>query len=199
MDIVYTPVPGSKLSPYLDDLAHLRITVFREFPYLYDGNAAYEKKYLEVYLKSHRSMVILARAGSRIIGASTCIPLEDEDDAFKKPFLENGYRPETILYFGESVILPEFRGKGSGAHFFKLREAHAQMVIPDLHHTAFCAVNRPENHPLRPENYSPLHRFWRHQGYTETSFCTQLPWKDIDQPAETFKELAFWLKAWKKA
>jgi hypothetical protein len=34
----------------VQDLAQLRITVFREFPYLYDGDLAYEQNYLRTYL-----------------------------------------------------------------------------------------------------------------------------------------------------
>ncbi len=39
-----------ELAACIDDLADLRISVFREYPYLYDGNLEYEKKYLKQYL-----------------------------------------------------------------------------------------------------------------------------------------------------
>ena len=32
-----------------DDIASLRLKVFKDFPYLYDGNIEYEHKYLERY------------------------------------------------------------------------------------------------------------------------------------------------------
>ena len=32
-------VTGSDIAPHVEDLARLRIEVFREFPYLYDGDA----------------------------------------------------------------------------------------------------------------------------------------------------------------
>ncbi|HBF93820.1 MAG TPA: GNAT family N-acetyltransferase, partial [Marinobacter adhaerens] len=35
---------GDQIKPYLDDLARLRIEVFRHFPYLYDGDMDYERK-----------------------------------------------------------------------------------------------------------------------------------------------------------
>ena len=37
------------LESYLEDLAQLRIKVFRAFPYLYDGSIDYEMSYLETY------------------------------------------------------------------------------------------------------------------------------------------------------
>jgi hypothetical protein len=39
----------AELAARMNDVARLRITVFREFPYLYDGNFDYEKKYLASY------------------------------------------------------------------------------------------------------------------------------------------------------
>ena len=35
---------GAALEQYIPDLARLRIEVFRDFPYLYDGDYDYEKK-----------------------------------------------------------------------------------------------------------------------------------------------------------
>ncbi|MFT9091649.1 MAG: GNAT family N-acetyltransferase, partial [Gluconacetobacter sp.] len=62
------------LAEIADDLARLRITVFREWPYLYDGaDPLYERQYLEVYLRSPQAAAIVARdGGGRIVGASTC-------------------------------------------------------------------------------------------------------------------------------
>ena len=40
-------VSGRALPDYLEDVARLRIEVFRDFPYLYDGTVEYEEKYLQ--------------------------------------------------------------------------------------------------------------------------------------------------------
>ena len=37
---------GNAVGEVLDDLARLRIAVFRDWPYLYDGDVAYERDYL---------------------------------------------------------------------------------------------------------------------------------------------------------
>lgn len=76
---------GADIRPYLADLARLRIQVFREWPYLYAGDAAYEAEYLKVYLRSSRSIVILAFEQQQLIGASTGLPLVEESEAFQ-PF-----------------------------------------------------------------------------------------------------------------
>ena len=97
---------GSAIAPYIDDLARLRIAVFREFPYLYEGSLDYEAEYLSTYAQSRDSLFVLALEQGRVVGASTGLPLADEIDACKRPFVEGGWNPQRIFYFGESVLLP---------------------------------------------------------------------------------------------
>ena len=52
-------VVGAAIEPYLKDLAALRIQVFREFPYLYQGTLEYEARYLKSYANSERSLVVI--------------------------------------------------------------------------------------------------------------------------------------------
>lgn len=40
-------VTGLELTPHLEALAHLRIPVFRDYPYLYDGDMEYEQPQLK--------------------------------------------------------------------------------------------------------------------------------------------------------
>lgn len=182
------------LRGYIPDLARLRIEVFKAFPYLYDGSAAYEEAYLETYLRCEESVVILAIDRERVIGASTGLPLEAETLEFQKPFLENGYDPRRIFYCAESVLLPEYRGQGIYGHFFKGREGHARRLARfDL--SAFCCVSRQDNHPLKPESYAPLDPIWNRFGYVRhQELETGYHWKDVDQAVETEKRMVFWLK-----
>ena len=61
---------GAAIAPYIDDLARLRLTVFREFPYLYDGTPEYEADYLSAYVQSGRSLVVLVASRRRARGAA---------------------------------------------------------------------------------------------------------------------------------
>jgi GNAT superfamily N-acetyltransferase len=187
---------GSSLSPHLDALGHLRIAVFRDFPYLYDGSLDYERDYLRTYLNSPDSLVVLAFDGDRLVGATTCLPLRDEGPEFQDAFLKNGYAIPSICYFGESILLPEYRGQGIGKAFFARREAHA-MTLPGITLTTFCAVDRPADHPLRPPSYQPLDGLWLKQGYTRhPELQATFVWKEIGEPSESPKTLTFWLKSW---
>lgn len=155
---------GDQIKPYLDDLARLRIEVFRHFPYLYDGDMDYERKYLDTYARSPESLFVLALDGETVVGAATGIPMDHETDEFKGPFIEQGYEPDKIFYFGESVLLPNYRGQGIGVAFFDHREGHAREQSR-FTHCCFCAVERPQDHPLRPADYQPLDSFWHNRGY----------------------------------
>lgn len=193
--IALKQVTGAELASVIPELARLRIQVFREFPYLYDGTWEYEEKYLRTYIESGAAIAILALDGARIVGASTGVPMAHETAEFKKPFVEAGYDPARIFYCGESVLLPAYRGKGLYKAFIRGREAYARTCPGGFDYCCFCAVERDGNHPLRPDDYRPLDAVWRYFGYEKRpDLLTQLRWKDIDQPRETAKPMAFWIK-----
>lgn len=185
---------GSAIAPYLHDVADLRIRVFRDWPYLYQGDMDYEQRYLETYSRSPESLFVLAFDGERVVGASTGVPMADETDEFKRPFIARGDDPERIFYFGESVLLPDYRGQGIGVCFFQEREGYAR-ELGRFTHTAFCAVDRPSDHPRRPPDHVPLDAFWRRRGYVkQPSLTTLLSWLDLDESQPTAKPMTFWLK-----
>lgn len=187
---------GAELPGLLAELARLRITVFREFPYLYDGNFDYEATYLKTYGTADDSIIILASDGDKIVGASTGLPLDQEEHAFQRPFIEAGFDPAGIFYFGESIILPEYRGMGTGHRFFDEREAHAR-ALGRFQYTTFCSVDRPADHPMCPLDYRPLDAFWSKRGYQpHPSMKIYYPWKDIGDNQETEKPLTVWMKEW---
>lgn len=185
---------GEAIAPHIDDLARLRIEVFRAFPYLYDGDLAYERDYLNTYARSPESLFVLALDGDRVVGVATGVPMADETHDFKRPFVEAGWNPDEIFYFGESVLLPEYRGQGLGVRFFDEREAYARK-LGRFRWCAFCAVERPADHPLRPAGYVPLNDFWAHRGYVhQPDLRTEYRWKDIGEVQESAKPMSFWLR-----
>lgn len=186
-------VSGPDLAPFIADLARLRITVFREFPYLYEGSAAYEETYLRTYLDAPDALVLLARDGGQVVGASSALPLTQETAEIRAPLVDPEFDERDVLYLGESVLLPEYRGRGLGHAFFDGREAHARTL--GLSVTAFCAVQRPEDHPLRPQPYRPLNAFWAARGYVERpDLHTTLSWPDVGEGQDTPKPMRFWVR-----
>lgn len=181
------------------EISAIRINIFKDFPYIYDGSIEYEVKYLTRYVNSASARIFLVEnQNGQVVGMSTCLKLEDEMGEIKKPFIQSGFDISKIFYFGESLLLSEYRGFGLGHRFFDEREKHA-LSYPEIQMTSFCAVQRSENHSLRPLNYKPLDEFWLKRGYQKQNnlFC-ELEWKDVDQPLETKKNLTFWTKLWRQ-
>ncbi len=178
--------------PWLDAVAALRLRVFSEFPYLYHGNAEYERDYLAGYAKSPGSVFVLAINGKDAVGCATGLPLTDTHAEFRAPFDKADIAVEDIFYFGESVLEPSFRGYGTGHAFFDEREGHARQLGFQI--TTFCAVVRPDDHPLRPAEHRPLGPFWCKRGYRPTELTAEFAWKDVDQPHETSKTMRFWIR-----
>lgn len=148
-------VTGRDILPLLPDIARLRIDVFREWPYIYDGDFANEEQYLQTYVKASGAAIIVAEVGQVVVGAATCLPMTAETPNVQKPFIANGWDVSKIFYFGESVLLKDYRGRGVGVKFFAAREAQAS----GFETAAFCAVERPATHPLRDPDYTPLDSF----------------------------------------
>ena len=79
-----------------------------------------------------------------------------------------------------------------GRHFDE-RESFAE------HHgfkvTAFCAVDREPDDPLRPEGYVSLDKFWERRGYRrEHGMVAAVSWKQVDVGHEVENRLTFWTR-----
>jgi len=193
MTIRVEPLTGAALSAALPEVARLRIAVFRAFPYLYDGDLAYEEGYLARYAASRGAVVVGAFDGAQLIGAATAAPMEDHAAEFAAPFAARGYDLTQTLYCGESVLLPEYRGRGIGHAFFDHREARGREL--GRRYSCFCAVIRPEGHPLRPADYAPLDPFWTKRGYAKmVGLTAAFPWKDLGDTLATEKPMQFWMR-----
>lgn len=185
---------GSQVADFLPDLARLRMQVFRAWPYLYDGDAEYEQRYLAAYARSARSVFVLALDGDRVVGTATGLPLSDEDAAFLEPFRRQGIGVDQVFYFGESVLLPEYRGQGIGHRFFDEREAHAGS-FEAFRTTAFAAVDRAPDDPRRPPGHRDNDVFWAKRGYRpHPELRMRLAWKELGEVEESEKSLSFWLR-----
>jgi GNAT superfamily N-acetyltransferase len=185
---------GAAIARYLDALAALRIGVFREYPYLYDGSLAYEHEYLASYAGSPDSLVVVACDGDRVVGASTALPLTLHSDDVVPPLARAGYDPASVYYFGESVLEPAYRGRGLGSRFFEERERRARELGFAV--ATFCAVERPADHPQRPASYRPPGALWRRHGFERRpDIVGTFAWRDVGDTEETAKPMVFWVKS----
>jgi GNAT superfamily N-acetyltransferase len=188
------PLTGPDLDAHLDGVAALRIAVFRDWPYLYDGDLEYERRYLQTYRDSHGAILVGAFDGDRLVGAATGTPMEDHADDFAAPTAALGVPLDRIFYCAESVLLPAYRGRGIGHRFFDEREAHARRL--GRTHCVFASVKRPDDHPMRPEGYRGNDVFWTKRGYAPLpGAVATFSWRDIGQAGQTAKPLQVWWRA----
>lgn len=192
--IQFKKIGTADVPQYIDALAGLRIRVFREFPYLYEGSRRNEQEYLSTYQKAENFCLFAAFHEEEMIGATTCLPLEEESSEVQQPFLEKGFPLQDYTYFGESVLLAPYRGLGLGKKFFLLREAQA--VLFNTPNATFCAVERPPDHPLRPENHRFLDPLWQKMGYTKRQdLQCSMEWEEVPHGRRSSHTLTFWIKA----
>lgn len=190
---VVETLAGEAVASAIPDLARLRIAVFRDFPYLYDGDLDYERKYLQKFAHLPESTLVVARDGDAIVGASTALPMVKAGEDVIAPFRAQGLDPTDYYYFGESVLIQAYRGQGIGVAFFERREVRARAL--GFRHATFCAVDRPATHARRPKDYVPLDAFWTHRGYVRRpELVATFEWKEVGETEETPKTLTFWVK-----
>jgi GNAT superfamily N-acetyltransferase len=184
---------GAAARAALPALARLRIAVFAEWPYLYDGDAGQEEDYLKTLVAGREAAVVVAWDGAEPVGMATCQPMPESFATVQAAFRRRGLDPARFCYFGESVLLPAWRGQGIGVGFFAAREAHARRL--GLAATAFCAVVRNANDPRKPRDHQPLDGFWRRRGYApRPDISCVFHWREHGDTAETPHALGFWVK-----
>lgn len=171
---------GAAIADALDDLATLRLTIFREYPYLYEGRSEDELKYLGTYATAPDACVILASDGSAVIGAATGMPLIQEDAQLRDAFAGTALSLDEVYYVGELLFRPAYRNSGLGRKLLDRLESHIRSL--DRYRTLTCAtVERPADHPLRPRDYIPITRFLARTGFTRLSgVTTRFIWREID-------------------
>ena len=118
--------------------------------------------------------------------------MDDEAEAFRAPLQAAGINPATVFYCGESVLLPEYRGRGIGHGFFDAREAHARS-LGGFKWCAFAAVERQADDPRCPTGHRGNDAFWHKRGYRRSDIAMHLPWNETGR-GETGHTLGFWLR-----
>lgn len=189
---------GAEARPYFESLVALKLLTFAPFPFLYTGNLETERAWLETYFCSSNSFIMLLEYNDHVVGACTGICGKDEEQNYRQPFLERGMNPDRIFFFGESMLLPEFRALGYGQIFYEEREKYA-LSLPEIEMSAACLLERPIVAPFaspdfarRKERYEKI---WRDRGFKPVpGLLAQSHWCDQGSDVPTPKSYQIWLK-----
>ena len=128
MAITFHLLTGSSVSECLDDLASLRINIFRGYPYLYDGILDDELKYLRLYMETADAFVISVRNADTMIGAATGMPLKFEHESLTYPFASTSYSDDETYYVGEVLFYQNYQNQGLGLRLLEQVEEHVRSL-----------------------------------------------------------------------
>lgn len=184
------------LTKALGEVARLRLTLFREFPYLYEGTEEAEAAYLQTYAQAQGALLVLARdeaAGGRVVGVCTAVPLSAEEAEFQRPFTEAGFDPAQVLYVGEELLEAEYQGQGLGGALLDHAEAHARAL--GLPFVAAAMVVRPDDHPKKPQGWRSPRSLLERRGYVvRPELDTTLTWLEVGEEQPSAKPMRFWVR-----
>lgn len=184
-------IRGIDIEKYIDELGRFRIEIFREYPYLYEGDLDYERRYLSRYLRNDESILAVMNDDKGIIGACTAMPLRDEDQEFKRPFAKENVNE--IFYICEIMIRADSRGKGLGSEL--LSSCISLIDVSKYKKICLYTVDRDPNHPPRPEKYRSPDSLWRKLGFEkDKNLVVYYHWKDVGDEVETEKPMNVWVK-----
>ena len=184
---------GPKALICLDGVASLRIDIFREFPYLYDGKREDELNYLKRYAERPGACVITASDTDTLVGAATGIPLQYEHRTMVEPVRAADYPVDEMYYVGEMLFYPKYRKRGLGRRLLSLIEEHVRS-LGGFRYLICATVARPADHAIRPVEYVPIERFLARTGFVPIpDTTTHITWRETDG-IDRKHPMIFWIK-----
>ena len=185
-----------EIERYLEEVIKLRVEVFREYPYLYDGNLEYEKEYFKDFVKDSTARVILVKDGFEVVAVATSIALSNAHlcDDIHKPFIEKGYDVERFYYYGEIMIDKNYRNKGISKQIYGLREKE----VLSLGFDRLCFATILKDSDKMPQDYFDPAEMWKSMRFDEhLDMQVECSWPKIQYDGSTREQVSklnFWVK-----
>ena len=161
-DIHVRSFTGSGIKSHLHSIAKLRTSALQDYPYSEAPNLQREMEHIRHISTCKEAIIVLIFDGHTLVGSALGYPLVWAAAELLKPFRDQGRKVESYFFFGESMLLKLYRGRGIGHHFFDAREAHVTHFAT-FQHICFCVPYKTEE--KAPADFIPLNEFYRRRGY----------------------------------
>lgn len=189
---------GEQILEKLNEISQLCIDVYREWPYLYEGNLEEQKQYIiDQYVKKKGSIATLAFQNGKVIGVSLGTFLSQAPERYKNHF-PSDIDQSKIFYWGELIVNENYRHRGIGKELYTYM-ANCVIESHDFIAITFCTVERNSSFSLdylKPDDYVGLDGLWKQLGFTkkeDLSFKGR--WKLVGQETDSDHPMIFWWKA----
>jgi len=196
MNINIQTYSGESLAVEIGALADFRLRYFREFPYLYVGTKEGERKHIAEYITNPTARLIITRDAEKIVGVAIGTMLFTETEILRQagePLRQLGIVPEQCYYFGEMIIVPEERSKGTGKQMLKaLKNAGQEQGAIRF---CFLSVARESNDVRRPAGYVDSDMIFRKFGFEKIDVFVTFEWKTV-QSDGSIEKVANRLDLW---
>lgn len=183
---------GKEAGRYIDDLADLRISYFREYPYFYQVNRSVEKEYLTTYSRSPNTLFVVA--GEEAVGVLTGCPLTESIEGYQRPFVNKKMELDKVFCLGEFVFQSGYENEAIQKKMYEQLEEqirkerkYSQIVVYE--------IVRLEN-DLEPPGYVSIEEFWEKMGFVkQADLALSIPWEDSRTNRLVDHTLVAWLKS----
>lgn len=177
--IRYELLTGFNIKEYIYGIACLRIEIFREYPYLYNGNLKEERHYLQRYAEVPKACVLAVFDDENLVGAATGIPMNQEVEQLGA-FACSHFSIDETYCVGEILLEPAYRNSGLGIGLITMMEEYVNS-LRSYRNLACATVVRSDDHPQRPQEYVPIDRFLTRAGFGQfQDITTAFRWCEID-------------------
>ncbi|MES2344650.1 MAG: GNAT family N-acetyltransferase [Chlamydiota bacterium] len=178
---------GTEVIPYLKQLAELRISFYRDYPYLYEGSLIEEEKYLSLYADSKNSLFVIAKEGEKMVGAITGLPLLESQEENRIVFKHKQSIAEHIFHIGEFVLLPEYRNADIQKRLYRQFEKFV-MELTEYDGISLCEIERPSYDSF-------VESLWKDNGFIkQPGLSSYYRWKEVDALEDTDHLMIYWIK-----
>jgi hypothetical protein len=189
---------GNEAIPYLQDLAKLRISFYRNYPYLYEGTLTGEENYLNMYANSENSLLAVAKKGQEVVGAIAGIALSETQEMHKKQWIQQKIPADNVFYLGEMVLLHEYLKSDLQEKLYQVFE-QAVRGLKRYDSMVVCEIERDPKDSKRPANSLSSEVRWDGRGFVrQPALNTYYSWKEIGDLKDTDHLMGFWSKELKK-